>query len=794
MADALSELSQGHGQPDPDAQATLNDFLDYTEFFPSDLSRSLTLIGKLDEEYQQHTENVHSLTKTYGALPNTPDPHGRHPHTLRREISNNLDRALQCRAASHAEATRLVGVADNLYNRLQNIRKKLVAMPKPPSREPSPVSKPPRSPNATRTRKADTERQQKLKQMAQDTPTRNATAAAREKKRSRRIIVPGEVLPPMDPMSPLGSDLSDSEEDEPREKAHALKSERKERAPASPIRLPLSLYKGNTSVAPTPTGLSASNILKLPQPTPKLKTPRVRPHGTLGTNAHSQVAGISVSNAQAILTPPPEVPQPGSEWAPWFALTEWELNIIRRKMKKNANWKPSDTMTRKTLLDNGRGKENYDRAKQLAEENGEPFLDEQPHNFSAKTDGPKILSVAAQTGPTEDDDDETGTAAAGSKVAQPRKLRGQDDTLDLANGNGQTTGYDFMRFLTDQGKRHSELYSAVPGVISPKGFVTSPSDEKPGKRDKKRKRDKSATIVDAPIDPDLASQIPKKLKLTTSNGAVGQEEDDVAVSTTTSQVPLAPEGAQAFSGYDEVDSKQAKPSVETAASHRPLRGVREASIAPDAQVEDQEMTDVGAHGPATGQHAFPHRLVLSKEGPSSRVGGITLRLSQKAASAEPPPQRSSRRRVSESSILQQHNLTAETKTTTGQTAASRRGKRSAPGMTIGGGADGGVKLSLNRRQRAPSATTNQDSATMQLTASYGEEEDLYCICNRPSFGTMVACENEDYCPREWFHLECVGLAKAPTKNQKWWCPECREALGIGQFGEKDRGERRTRAR
>jgi hypothetical protein len=30
---------------------------------------------------------------------------------------------------------------------------------------------------------------------------------------------------------------------------------------------------------------------------------------------------------------------------------------------------------------------------------------------------------------------------------------------------------------------------------------------------------------------------------------------------------------------------------------------------------------------------------------------------------------------------------------------------------------------------------------------------------------MVACDN-DACPREWFHLSCVGLTKPPGKNGK----------------------------
>jgi len=46
------------------------------------------------------------------------------------------------------------------------------------------------------------------------------------------------------------------------------------------------------------------------------------------------------------------------------------------------------------------------------------------------------------------------------------------------------------------------------------------------------------------------------------------------------------------------------------------------------------------------------------------------------------------------------------------------------------------------------------------------EEAIYCYCQSISYGEMVACDAES-CPREWFHLECVGLEKAPGKNSKW---------------------------
>lgn len=45
------------------------------------------------------------------------------------------------------------------------------------------------------------------------------------------------------------------------------------------------------------------------------------------------------------------------------------------------------------------------------------------------------------------------------------------------------------------------------------------------------------------------------------------------------------------------------------------------------------------------------------------------------------------------------------------------------------------------------------------------EEKRYCYCNGVSYGEMVACDH-DGCKREWFHLECANLARAPTGKGK----------------------------
>ncbi|KDR81396.1 hypothetical protein GALMADRAFT_239266 [Galerina marginata CBS 339.88] len=64
---------------------------------------------------------------------------------------------------------------------------------------------------------------------------------------------------------------------------------------------------------------------------------------------------------------------------------------------------------------------------------------------------------------------------------------------------------------------------------------------------------------------------------------------------------------------------------------------------------------------------------------------------------------------------------------------------------------------------------NSSSLTITLPATQANEE-LYCYCNRVSFGEMIACDG-DPCEREWFHLGCVGLTEIP--EGEWYCEDCR---------------------
>ncbi|KAI9068440.1 hypothetical protein FKP32DRAFT_1561604 [Trametes sanguinea] len=56
-----------------------------------------------------------------------------------------------------------------------------------------------------------------------------------------------------------------------------------------------------------------------------------------------------------------------------------------------------------------------------------------------------------------------------------------------------------------------------------------------------------------------------------------------------------------------------------------------------------------------------------------------------------------------------------------------------------------------------------------------EDQELYCYCQKLSYGEMIACDN-DGCRYQWFHLSCVNLK--PPLPENWYCEECSIKLGI----------------
>jgi hypothetical protein len=70
-----------------------------------------------------------------------------------------------------------------------------------------------------------------------------------------------------------------------------------------------------------------------------------------------------------------------------------------------------------------------------------------------------------------------------------------------------------------------------------------------------------------------------------------------------------------------------------------------------------------------------------------------------------------------------------------------------------------------------SASSNSNVNGSQSNIGNGDiAEETYCTCRQVSYGSMIACDN-DNCKYQWFHFECVKITTKP--KGKWYCPLCR---------------------
>ncbi|KKP02600.1 hypothetical protein THAR02_05288 [Trichoderma harzianum] len=115
-----------------------------------------------------------------------------------------------------------------------------------------------------------------------------------------------------------------------------------------------------------------------------------------------------------------------------------------------------------------------------------------------------------------------------------------------------------------------------------------------------------------------------------------------------------------------------------------------------------------------------------------------------------------------------------------------------------------AKLGVDLRQIPQSASNNDSEAPGEAVGTKGDNvktdvmatvkgenhlndpnEPQYCLCNKGSAGIMIRCDNVESCKYKWFHLECVGLAVAPSSKEKWYCPDCRGHVNIGEKANID---------
>ena len=589
------------------------------------------------------------------------------------------------------EAKRLDEMCGREAKRLDLVTERLKAQPMPPSRDATPEPQQQAaltSPNLKRERRMST----RGDNVKPDKGSRKLQGRAATKLRGRKIMVPGEVLPPPDPNAPPESvsDWTSPQQSPPPLVEESSVPEKKGTTPRPRSR--------------TPYVSRSETDKKLPKP----RGPRAP--GQPGTNAHSAIAGISTSNALLALTQPPEDVVKGSKWLPWMKLTEWEMAKLRKRMKKNAIWVPSQTMVRRELKNLGRGVAGKEAARRKDGEGGPALVDEnnEPDPTKVIISGEESAQMIALLGSEQLYGDEGGDDAdqelinRGMRLNEAKKLKRQ-------------------RMLEEQ--RMQEEQELKAQLAREQGIEVS--EGKAGNKDgKKRKRESTPVItgntnhlVDTPDPLTKPGPPPKRLKLTTS------------------KVPLAPAGASS--------STSPKASRNRKSEAQPMQVQRRPTL-------------------------------ILKAG--------------KAASAEPPSRRESLRRSSNASLPNGTTIVsprATAKTSTG----SRRNRRPAPGILTS--ADGeSAKGSVSKRKAAPKkrSTNTTVSAVPETTLAVEDfidpSEPRYCLCGDVSWGTMIACDNEEFCEREWFHLSCVGLEDLPPRRTKWYCPDCtREGKGVGKVGK-----------
>jgi len=515
----------------------------------------------------------------------------------------------------------------------------------------------------------------------------------------------------------------------------------------------------------------------------------------MGTNVHSAVAGISTSNALAKLKPPPPDAVLGSEDAPWLQLTAWELAKLRKRMKKNAVWSPSDTMIARELKTLGRGIEAYRAAKTMADAAGEPF----PPTLPAPVDGESGNNVLAEGAISVDalGMEDIQLSNRGMKLNEAKKLKKENQAKELAKLAAEEA--------EESARKMAEAAKAMKGLFVKPQAGGENVPKTPAKTPSKRKRRESTVDTDTTKDtnkdtskdvegPKSVIKPPKRSKTETPVPVPQSLASNASAPVTTvTTAPIPEASSSAASTLTSVPSPVLVP-VTTTAIPVPVSSPKKSStpiLPPSKETKKEVAKEVKKPAPIvttrrqTSVAATPTPVPepLPARRPASRG---------KAASVEPTTTSAKERPRRASTAHTAHNTPAPEPYPV--RAPRQRAKRPAPGP-VTEGVEGSTAVSVGKRTAAPrkkAGPKKQQKDEEKDVEKWDEVDDegniidpnepRYCTCNRVSFGVMICCENND-CEKEWFHLECVGLSEIPPRTTKWYCPDCRVKLGIGEKGE-----------
>jgi hypothetical protein len=112
-----------------------------------------------------------------------------------------------------------------------------------------------------------------------------------------------------------------------------------------------------------------------------------------------------------------------------------------------------------------------------------------------------------------------------------------------------------------------------------------------------------------------------------------------------------------------------------------------------------------------------------------------------------------------------------------------RSKPSGPSSSSSSSAHGSSSDKTGPSSKSNGNGTKKSSDKSKKDHDNGEDNELYCICNLPSYGNMIACDGKK-CPNpsQWYHLECVGFSDGRHPDT-WLCPEC-DPKSFAEFKNK----------
>lgn len=296
----------------PDAHSVVSEYIDYTEYLHCDIARSLSLIHKLDCDYGVCAAAVHEVATEYCALAEGDGPSSLNTESaltgrlrdLRKGIANPLNSGLADREESVAEAVRLYETVDRHFNRLSDIIRRLQKINVVPRQNLAPEPSRDRGPSHQGdaqmriTLRLDGQRRASLPSLARHPNPRTPNGLARNSTTSRK------------------------------KSATRLVEEKTSARKASSSKVP-SAY-ANSSQQAVLESSSESDWDDPPNPR----------------------AVVSEADRKSSLT---HCFSEDGRRLPWFELQPLELAVLRKRMKKNSSWQPSDAMMLKQLEMLGRG-------------------------------------------------------------------------------------------------------------------------------------------------------------------------------------------------------------------------------------------------------------------------------------------------------------------------------------------------------------------------------------------------------------------------------------------------------